>query len=133
MKDNYKIDIVSPEKLIFSDENITEAVLPSYEGEIGILKDHMPIIAFLKPGIIRISKISDKTKSFFVEDGVIEFYNNSLTILSSRIVDTNELNKEKINKLISETEKNMKDKKLDDNEKYLADNKIDTLKLLSLN
>ena len=133
MEVNYKIDIVSPEKMIFSDENVDEVVLPSYEGEMGILKDHIPIISFLRPGIIKIFKSSKIVNSFFVEDGVTEFFNNNLTVLSSKIINVKELNREKINLLISKTEKILNDEKLDDNSKYLANHKIDTLRSLSLN
>ena len=133
MKVNYKIDIVSPEKIIFSDENVDEVVLPSYEGEMGILKDHIPIISFLRPGIIKIFKSSKIVNSFFVEDGVTEFFNNNLTVLSSKIINVKELNREKIDLLISKTEKILNDEKLDDNSKYLANHKIDTLRSLSLN
>ena len=133
MEDTYKINIVSPEKIIFSDENIQEVVLPSYEGEMGILKDHISIISLLKPGIIKILKTSENVNSFFVEDGIIEFYNNSLTVLSSKIVDTKELNKERIEQLISETEKILNDEKLNDDNRYLANHKIDALRSLNLN
>ena len=133
MKNNYKIDIVSPEKIIFSDESVDEVVLPSYEGDLGILKDHIPIISFLRPGVIKIFKSSKIVNSFFVEDGVIEFFNNNLTVLSSKIINVKELNREKINLLISKTEKILNDEKLDDNSKYLANHTIDTLRSLSLN
>ena len=133
MENNYKINIVSPERLIFSDDNIQEAVLPSYEGEMGILKDHISIIAFLRPGIINIFKSAEKIKSFFVEDGIIVFFNNNLTILSSNIFDIKELNKEKVDQLISDSEKSLNDEKLEDNNKYLVNHKIDVLKSLSLN
>ncbi len=133
MENTYKIDIVSPEKIIFSDENINEVVLPSYEGEMGILKDHISIISFLKPGVIKIIKLTEKVNSFFVEDGIIEFFNNNLTVLSSKIIDIKELNREKIDFLISETEKILSSEKLNDNRRYLANQKIDTLRSLDLN
>ena len=133
MKDTYKIGIISPEKVVFSDENIQEVILPSYEGEIGILKDHISIISFLKPGIVKILKSSENVNSFFVEDGIIEFCNNNLTVLSSKIVDTKNLNKEKINQLISETEKILDNEKLDDDNRYLANHKVDVLRSLGLN
>ena len=133
MENTYKIEIVSPEKVIFSDQNINEAVLPSYEGEMGILKDHISIISFLKPGVINIFKSSEKVNSFFVEEGIIEFYNNSLTILSSKVIEIRNLNKERIDQLISETEKILNDEKLDDNNRYLANHKIDVLRSLSIN
>ena len=133
MEDTYKIEIVSPEKVIFSDENIQEAVLPSYEGEMGILKDHIPIISFLRPGIVKILKSSENVNSFFVQDGIIEFYNNNLTILSTKIINIKNLNKEKIDQLITETEKILNDEKLNDDGRYLANHKIDVLRYLDLN
>ena len=133
MEDTYKIEIVSPERLIFSDQSVQEAVLPSYEGEMGILKDHIPILSFLKPGIIKILKSSENINSFFVQDGIIEFYNNNLTILSTKIINIKNLNKEKIDLLITETEKILNDEKLNDDNKYLANHKIDILRSLNLN
>ena len=133
MEDTYKIEIVSPEKVIFSDENVQEVVLPSYEGEMGILKDHIPIISFLRPGIVKILKLSKNVNSFFVQDGIIEFYNNNLTILSSKIINIKNLNKEKIDQLITETEKILNDEKLNDNNRYLANHKIEVLRSLNLN
>ena len=133
MEDTYKIEIVSPEKVIFADENVLEAVLPSYEGEMGILKDHIPIISFLRPGIVKILKSSANINSFFVQDGIIEFYNNNLTILSSKIINIKNLNKEKIDHLITETEKILNDEKLNDNNRYLANHKIEVLRSLNLN
>ena len=133
MEDNYKIEIVSPEKVIFSDENVQEAVLPSYEGEMGILKDHIPIISFLRPGIVKILKSSENVNSFFVQDGIIEFYNNNLTILSTEIINIKNLNKEKIDQLITETEKILNDEKLNDDNRYLANHKIEILRFLSIN
>ena len=133
MEDTYKIEIISPEKVIFSDENVQEVVLPSYEGEMGILKDHIPIISFLRPGIVKILKSSENVNSFFVQDGIIEFYNNNLTILSTEIINIKNLNKEKIDQLITETEKILNDEKLNDDGRYLANHKIDALRSLNLN
>ena len=133
MEDTYKIEIVSPEKVIFADENVLEVVLPSYEGEMGILKDHIPIISFLRPGIVKILKSSANINSFFVQDGIIEFYNNNLTILSNKIINIKNLNKEKIDQLITETEKFLNDEKLNDDNRYLANHKIKTLRSLNLN
>ena len=133
MEDNYKIEIVSPEKVIFSDKNVQEVVLPSYEGEMGILKDHISIISFLRPGVIKILKSSENINSFFVQDGIIEFYNNSLTILSSKIINMKNFNKDNMDQLITETEKILNDEKLDDNNRYLVNHKINTLRSLKLN
>ena len=133
MEDTYKIEIVTPEKVIFSDDKVLEVILPSYEGEMGILKDHISIISFLRPGIIKILKSSENINSFFVQDGVIEFYNNNLTILSSKIINIKNLNKDMIDQLITETEKILDDEKLNDNNRYLANHKINALRSLNLN
>ena len=133
MEDTYKIEIVSPEKVIFLDKNVQEVILPSYEGEMGILKDHISIVSFLRPGIVKILKSSEDVNSFFLQDGIIEFYNNNLTILSSKVINIKNLNKEKIDQLITETEKILKDEKLNDDNKYLANHKINALRSLNFN
>ncbi len=133
MEDTYKIEIVSPEKVIFSDKNVQEVILPSYEGEMGILKDHISIVSFLRPGIVKILKSSENVNSFFLQDGIIEFFNNNLTILSSKVIDIKNLNREKIDQLITETEKILKDEKLNDDNRYLANHKINALRSLNLN
>ena len=132
MEDTYKIEIISPEKVIFSDENVQEVVLPSYEGEMGILKDHIPIISFLRPGIVKILKSSKNINSFFAQEGIVEFYNNNLTILSSKIINIKNFNKENIDQLILETEKILNEEKLDDDNRYLANHKINVLRSLNL-
>jgi len=133
MEDTYKIEIVSPEKVIFSDKSVQEVILPSYEGEMGILKDHISIVSFLRPGIVKILKSSENVNSFFLQDGIIEFFNNNLTILSSKVIDIKNLNREKIDQLITETEKILKDEKLNDDNRYLANHKINVLRSLNLN
>ena len=133
MEDTYKIEIVTPEKVIFSDDKVLEVILPSYEGEMGILKDHISIISFLRPGIIKILKSSENINSFFVQDGIIEFYNNNLTILSSNIINIKDFNKDNIDQLIIETEKILNEEKLDDDNRYLANHKINVLRSLNLN
>jgi len=133
MENSFKIEIISPEKRIFDEENVNEAVLPAYEGQMGILKDHIPIISFLKPGILKISQSNNNIKSFFVEEGIIEFYKNCLTVLSSKIIDIKSLKKEKISELISEAETKLKDEKLDDNQRYLAQHKLEVLSNINLN
>ena len=133
MEDTYKIEIVTPEKVIFSDDKVLEVILPSYEGEMGILKDHISIISFLRPGIIKILKSSENINSFFIQDGIIEFYNNNLTILSSKIINIKNFNKDNIDQLIIETEKILNEEKLDDDNRYLANHKINVLRSLNLN
>ena len=129
----FKVEIVNPEKSFLSREDVNEVVVPAFEGDMGILKDHISIISFLKPGIVKIIKSSENVNSFFVEEGIIEFYNNSLIVLSRKIVDIKNLNKEEIEQLIKETEKILNNEKLHDNDRYLANHKIEVLRSLSIN
>ena len=133
MENFFKIEIVSPEKKIFLDESVTEVVIPAYEGEMGIMKDHISLISFLKPGIIQVLKNSEKKGQFFIEDGIAEFSENCLILLSSKIINLKDLNKEKIDEIIKKTETSLKKNKLNDDEKYLVNHKIDTLRSVNLN
>ena len=133
MENFFKIEIVSPEKKIFLDESVTEVVIPAYEGEMGIMKDHISLISFLKPGIIQVLKNSEKKGQFFIEDGIAEFSENCLILLSSKIINLKDLNKEKVDEIIKKTETSLKNNKLNDDEKYLVNHKIDTLRSVNLN
>ena len=122
---NFTVEIISPAKSILKIET-REVILPSFEGEIGILKDHIPIITFLRPGIIKI--LSDANQEFFVEDGTVEFVNNNLLILTSTARKLSDLKKENLNSIITETEKAINTDPLKDKEKYLLTYKLETLK-----
>ena len=122
---NFTVEIISPAKSILKIET-REVILPSFEGEIGILKDHIPIITFLRPGIIKI--LSDADQEFFVEDGTVEFVNNNLLILTSTAQKLSDLKKENINLIITETKKAIDKDSLKDKEKYLLTYKLETLK-----
>ena len=130
---SFKLEIVSPEKIFVSKENVKEVVLPAYEGEMGILKDHISIISFLKPGIIKVYNSDNKEDNFYIEDGMVEFNNNCLIVLTSKILDIKNLEKSEINKMISDSEKELNNENIEDGTKYLINQKIDTLKFLSLN
>jgi len=130
---SFKLEIVSPEKLFFSKDNVEEVVIPAYEGEIGILKDHIPIISFLKPGILKLYNSQNKEEKFYIEDGVVEFNDNCLTVLTSKISDIKDLKGNMISEIISESEKKLEDQNINDNERYLINQKIDILKSISLN
>ena len=132
MSSEFKVEIINPEKSFFSQEDINEVVLPAFEGEMGILKDHIPIISFLKPGIIKIFSKS-REKNFFVEDGIVEFRNDNLSILTSSIFDASKMDKNKIDEILKQSENVLSQKDLDDQKKYLIDQKIDALKSLSPN
>ena len=130
MSEEFKIEIVNPEKSFLSKDNVTEVVVPAYEGEMGILKDHVSIISFLKPGIIKIYSLSNEDK-YYVEDGIIEFKNNNLSILTSSIFNIKDMDKNQIEEMIKEVENNNNINETSDESKYLADQKIDTLKSIN--
>ena len=132
MSEEFKIEIVNPEKSFLVKEDVSEVVVPAYEGEMGILKDHISIISFLKPGIIKVYSKSEKNK-YFVEDGIVEFKDNSLSILTSSIYNMSDLDRNKIDQIIKEAEKEVNDENIDDQKKYLIDQKIEVLKNLNLN
>lgn len=126
MQDKFSIEIISPDKSILkSDAN--EVIIPSYEGEMGILKDHIPLITFLRPGLM-IIKIDNKKNTFFVEDGIVEFSNNQLLILTSTAKNLEELDKDSVNEMISESQKLFDKNEVNDKKKYLLSYKITTLK-----
>ena len=132
MSQEFKIEIVNPEKSFLSKQDVTEVVIPAFEGEMGILKDHIPIISFLKPGIVKIFSKSGEEK-YYVDDGIVEFNNNSLSILTSFIISTSNLDRNKIEEIIKEAQKESNTSEIDDQKKYLIDQKIDVLKSLSIN
>ena len=130
MNEEFKIEIVNPEKSFLSKEDVTEVVVPAFEGEMGILKDHISIISFLKPGFIKIfSKSSEE--NYYVEDGIVEFKNNNLSVLTSFIINIEDMSKDKINELLKQAEEHSKNSEITDQNKYLVDQKIDVLKTLN--
>ena len=130
MSEEFKVEIVNPEKAFLTREDVLEVVVPAFEGEMGILKDHVSIISFLKPGIIKILSTSEK-KNFFVEDGILEFKNNNLSILTSSILDIAKLDNSKIKSLIKIAEEEASKSEINDQIKYLVDQKIEVLKSLN--
>ena len=132
MSEEFKVEIVNPEKSFLSKENVTEVVVPAFEGEMGILKDHISIISFLKPGIIKVYSKSEENK-YFVEDGILEFKDNNLSILTSTIYNMSDLDRNKIDQIVKEAEKESSIDNIDDQKRYLIDQKIEVLKNLNLN
>ena len=132
MSEEFKVEIVNPEKSFLSKENVSEVVVPAFEGEIGILKDHISIISFLKPGIIKVFLGTEEEK-YFVEDGIVEFKDNSLSILTSSIFNIKDANKNHISTTISEAEKELTSDEIDDQKRFLLNQKIEVLKSLSFN
>ena len=132
MSEEFKVEIVNPEKSFLSKENVTEVVVPAFEGEMGILKDHISIILFLKPGIIKVYSKSEENK-YFIEDGIVEFKDNNLSILTSSIYNMSDLDRNKIDQIVKEAEKESSTDNIDDQKRYLIDQKIEVLKNLNLN
>ena len=130
MSEEFKVEIVNPEKSFLSKENAIEVVVPAFEGEMGILKDHISIISFLKPGIIKVYSSSEESK-YFVEDGIVEFKDNNLSILTSSIYNMSDLDKNKIDQIVKEAEKEVSEENIDDQKRYLIDQKIEVLKSLN--
>ena len=130
MSEEFKIEIVNPEKSFLVKDDVSEVVVPAYEGEMGILKDHISIISFLKPGIIKILSKSGN-ESYYIEDGIVEFKNNNLSILTSSIINIKDIDKDKISEMLIEAEEHSKNTEITDQNKYLLDQKIDVLKTLN--
>ena len=130
MSEEFKIEIVNPEKSFLVKEDVLEVVVPAYEGEMGILRDHISIISFLKPGVIKIlSKSGDE--NYYVEDGIVEFKNNNLSILTSTIFNVVDMDKSKKEDLLKRAEEEANKPEINDQSKYLADQKIEVLRSLN--
>jgi len=130
MSEEFKIEIVNPEKSFLVKDDVSEVVVPAYEGEMGILKDHISIISFLKPGIIKIlSKSGDE--SYYIEDGIVEFKNNNLSILTSSIFNIADMDKSKQQDLLKQAEEESGKEEINDQSRYLIDQKIEVLKTLN--
>ena len=133
MSNVFKVEIVNPEKSFLSREDVTEVVVPAFEGDMGILKDHISIISFLKPGLLKVIDSSSVEETYYVEDGIIEFKNNCLSILTSNIFDIKKVDKNKVRDILTEVEKESQNQDMSDQAKYLVDHKIEVLKSLTLN
>ena len=130
MSEEFKVEIVNPDKSFLSKEDVTEVIIPAFEGEIGILKNHISIISFLKPGIIKIYSKSGDEK-FYVEDGIIEFKDNNLSVLTSSIINLKDMEKNKIQELLKIAEKETSKTDINDQTRYMIDQKIEVLKSIN--
>ena len=127
MQENFKLEIISPEKIIFSG-NATMVTMPSYEGDMGILKNHISIITFLRPGIIKVEKEEKNSESFFVEDGTVEFFNDTLTMLSASVLNIKDLSKDFLENLKQNTQKKLAEKDITDHDRYILNHKLEAIK-----
>ena len=133
MSNVFKVEIINPEKYFLSKEDVTEVVIPAFEGDMGILKDHISIISFLKPGLLRVIDMSSAEETYYVEDGIIEFKNNCLSILTSNIFNVKKMDKNIVRDALAKAEQETKKNDISDQSKYLIDQKIEVLKNLTLN
>ena len=131
MEEKFKIEIISPEKIVFSQDS-EMVTLPSYEGDMSILKNHIPIIALLRPGIIKVKKNIDSYEDFFVEDGIVKFYNDSLSILSTIVIHVKDLSKNYLENISKRTLDKLNLNSLTDGDKYVLNHKLDTIKSISV-
>jgi ATP synthase F1 epsilon subunit len=127
MAENFKTEIISPEKIIFSDK-VSMVTLPSYEGDMSILRNHISIITFLRPGIIKVQKSDGNFENFFVQDGTVEYFDDNLVVLSASAVDLKDLSKEFVDNLNKDTQDKLEDKNISDHERYVLNHKLDVLK-----
>ena len=127
MDDNFKFEIISPEKIIFSD-NTTMVTLPSYEGDMSVLKHHIPIITFLRPGIIKLQKNDRNFEEFFVQDGTVEYFNDGLVVLSTSVINVKNISKEFLDNLNKDTQDKLADKNIADHDRYVLNHKLDLIK-----
>jgi len=127
MEDNFKLEIIRPEKIIFSD-NVKMITLPSYEGDLSILKNHISIITLLRPGIIKVQKNGGNFEEFFIQDGTVEYFNDSLVVLSASAINVKDLSKEFVDNLNKDTQNKLTDKNITDHDRYILNHKLDVLK-----
>ena len=127
MEDNFKLQIISPEKIIFSGDS-KMVTIPSYEGDMSLLKNHISIITFLRPGIIKVQKNDENFINFFVQDGTVEYFNDSLIILSASAMNIKDLSKEFLDNIAADTQKKLDDKDLTDHDRYILNHKLDTIR-----
>ena len=131
MEENFKLEIISPEKIIYSHDT-KMVTLPSYEGDMSVLKNHISIITFLRPGIVKVQKQDENYEGFFVEDGTVEYFNDSLVVLSSSIQNVKDLSKNFLDNLAKVTQDKLTDKDINDHERYVLNHKLDTLKQIQI-
>ena len=130
--DQFNLEIISPEKSFLTKNDAVEVVVPAIEGYMGILKDHIPIISFLKPGIIDV-KLNNERLNFYIDDGILEFKDNTLSILTSNIFDLKDINKNNVDKILKDAEEGLKKENIKDQDRFILEKKIEVLNSLNIN
>ena len=131
MEDNFKFEIISPERIFFSDD-VKMVTLPSYEGDMSILKNHISIITFLRPGIIKVQKNDESFEIYFVQEGTVEYFNDSLVVLSASVINVKDLSQEFVDNLTKDSQEKLTDKNITDHDRYVLNHKLDVLKELQI-
>ena len=127
MEDNFKLQIIRPEKIIFSGDS-KMVTIPSYEGDMSLLKNHISIITFLRPGKIKVQKNDENFEEFFVQDGTVEYFKDGLVILSVSAINVKDISKEFLDNLNKDTQNKLTDKNITDHDRYVLNHKLDVLK-----
>ena len=127
MEENFKLEIISPEKIIYS-QDTRMVTLPSYEGDMSVLKNHISIITFLRPGIIKAQKAERYFEEFFVQDGTAEYFNDNLVVLSASAINVKDLSREFIDNLNKDTKNKLAKKDIEDHDRYILNHKLDVIK-----
>ena len=127
MEENFKLEIISPDKIIFSGD-AKMVVLPSYEGDMSILKNHISIITFLRPGVLKVQMNEGSFNEFFVQDGIVEYFDDTLIVLSASAINLKDLSKEFLENLKKDTQDKLEDKNISDHDRYVLNHKLDTIK-----
>ena len=131
MEENFKLEIISPEKIIYSHDT-KMVTLPSYEGDMSVLKNHISIITFLRPGIIKAQKKEGSFEEFFVQDGTVEYFNDNLVVLSASAINTKDLSKEFLENLNDDTKNKLAEKDIEDHDRYILNHKLDVIKYIRI-
>ena len=131
MEENFKLEIISPEKIIYSHDT-KMVTLPSYEGDMSVLKNHISIITFLRPGIIKAQKKEGSFEEFFVQDGTVEYFNDNLVVLSASAINTKDLSKEFLHNLNDDTKNKLAEKDIEDHDRYILNHKLDVIKSIRI-
>ncbi len=126
MSEEFKIEIISPDQSVYSGKT-EEAVLPCFEGQVTVLKDHIPLITFLRPGIIEI----EGSEKFYVEDGTVEFSDNNLLILSATVQSLKNIKTQEVGSMLREAEQMLSKNQVSDKQRYILNYKIETLKQIN--
>jgi len=127
MEDNFKLEIIAPDRIIFSND-VKMVTLPSYEGDMSVLKNHISIVTLLRPGIIKVKKNDANFEEFFIQDGAVEYFNDSLVVLSASAINVKDLSKEFVDDLNKDTQDKLTDKNITDHDRYVLNHKLDALK-----